>query len=404
MKRQGNRNACPRPFLKWLGGKTQSLPELLRAVDAAGSFERYHEPFLGGGALFFALARTERLQKRAYLSDVNQHLIDAYLGVQDDVDSVIQLLELHKERNSESYFKTMRLTIPASLSERAARVIYLNKTCYNGLWRENRSGGFNAPFGHYKNPRICDEDNLRAVAALLSNVRVEARGVSTVGKFARRGDLVYFDPPYVPVSATADFTTYSKEGFDIDAQVSLSSLCARLANRGVKVLLSNSMTDFTLELYRDFYIYEVFANRVVNSRADRRGKVPEALISSFPIASRSARQESRSQANGMRAGLQRLPATQWLRANSYDDVADDIEKIVMCWKRQGKRTRRNWWEVLAGDTRGNPRTVAQKEFPVLRAAQLRQGLPVTANALCRNPKEEAPPVLVTGRVPGQLIR
>ncbi len=373
-------------------------------MEAVGPFERYHEPFLGGGALFFALARSGRLKKRAYLSDVNQNLIDAYLGVQSDIDSVIEHLEVHKERNSESYFKKMRLTVPSSLTERAARVIYLNKTCYNGLWRENRSGGFNAPFGHYKNPRICDEDNLRAVAALLSDVRLDARDFLTVGRFARRGDLVYFDPPYVPVSATADFTTYSKEGFDIDAQVSLSRLCARLANRGVKVLVSNSMTDFTLQLYRDFYIYEIFANRVVNSRADRRGKVPEALISSFPIASRSSRQQTKSQANGMRAGLQRLPATQWLRANSYDDIADDIDKVVVRWKRQGKRTRRNWWDVLAGDTRGNPRTVAHQEFPVLRAAQVRQGLPVTPNALCRNPREEAPPILVTGRVARQIIR
>lgn len=396
------RGPPPRPFLKWVGGKRQLLPELLKAVEAAGAFRRYHEPFLGGGALFFALARTGRIRARSTLRDVNQNLIAAYLGVRDDVEALIRALKVHKRRHSEAYFYEVRARAPRSLVQRAARIIYLNKTCYNGLYRENSKGQFNAPFGRYKNPAICDEENLRAVAATLEDIDIAARDFSCILSVAKRGDLVYFDPPYNPVSKTADFTAYSRDGFGADAQRKLAEVFASLAARGVKVILSNSMTAFTKTLYQPFDCYEVLANRLVNSRADRRGKVAEALITSFPIHPQGRRRRVPINghsvfADGASGGLERMLAKQWLLENQYADVATLIDEVMEEWQAQGKRTRRNWWEILAGDVKGNPRVVAGRTFPVLRTAQLRQGVPVTPDAICRDPKEEIPAVRATGR-------
>lgn len=277
----GSRYALPRPFLKWVGGKTQLLPELMKRVEMAGDFGRYHEPFVGGGALFFELYRTGRLRKKAWLSDNNPRLIETYQGVRDHVDEVISLLRRHKKRHSEDYFYKVRGAVPNTLPERAARIIYLNKTCYNGLYRENQKGQFNSPFGRYKNPQICDEDNLRAVAKALTKARVEQGHFETVVDKAQPGDLVYFDPPYYPVSKTASFTGYDRGAFGEDSQRLLARVYAQLANKGVHVLLSNSMTPFIEDLFRDFAIDSVAANRAVNSRADRRGKVAEALVRNF---------------------------------------------------------------------------------------------------------------------------
>jgi DNA adenine methylase len=272
-----------RPFLKWAGGKGQLLPELLARVNSAGAFKRYHEPFLGGGALFFALVRENRLGRaRAYLSENNPRLVDTYLGLRDHPDKVIALLQRHREKNCEAYYYAVRAESPAGIAEQAARIIYLNKTCYNGLFRENSRGGFNVPFGRYKNPAICDEANLRACAAALKKAHVEARGFETVLQYAKPGDFVYFDPPYHPVSKTASFTSYHKGGFGEEEQRQLARVFDELTKKKVKVLLSNSDTPFVIELYRPIGAIEyVKANRAVNSRADRRGKVSEVLVSNF---------------------------------------------------------------------------------------------------------------------------
>jgi DNA adenine methylase len=248
----------PRPFLKWVGGKRQLLPELLSCVKKAGEFGRYHEPFVGGGALFFELSRLEKIKRQAYLSDNNRNLID-------------------------TYYYEVRAHVPDSLLERAARIIYLNKTCFNGLFRENSKGLFNVPLGKYKNPLICDEVNLRAVATALKKTKIEARPFESVLNRAKPGDLVYFDPPYHPVSKTSSFTAYAKGGFGEDAQQELANVFRELDRAGVHVLLSNSMTDFVKELYHEYRtgIVEVFARRMVNSRADRRGKVAEVLVRNF---------------------------------------------------------------------------------------------------------------------------
>ena len=272
----------PRPFLKWAGGKGQILDELMRCVNAAGEFGRYHEPFVGGGALFFHLAGKGLFKrKRAYLSDSNPNLIDAYTGLQTNVEAVIACLQRHKSMHTEDYYYQMRAAAPETLAKRAARIIYLNKTCYNGLFRENSKGEFNVPVGSYKNPMICDEPNLRACAAALKKANVEARPFDSVLKRAKRGDFVYFDPPYVPLSRTASFTAYGKGGFDEDAQRRLSEVFRELDRRGVKALLSNSMTGLVKELYDGFTIDTVYARRSVNSRADRRGKVAEVLVRNF---------------------------------------------------------------------------------------------------------------------------
>lgn len=282
MTQRKQRLVTPRPFLKWVGGKGQLLPKLLARVDDADAIGRYHEPFVGGGALFFELERSGRLPRaKAFLSDNNERLIETYRGVQSDVERLITLLERHKARHSEEYYYDVRAKVPRDPIARAARIIFLNKTCYNGLYRENRKGEFNAPFGRYKNPAICDAENLRAVAKALRRAKLECRHFDTVAKHAKKGDFVYFDPPYHPVSKTASFTSYDKGGFGEDSQRLLAKDFADLAGRGVKVLLSNSMTDLIRELYRDFTIEEVYARRNVNSRADRRGPVPEALIRNF---------------------------------------------------------------------------------------------------------------------------
>jgi DNA adenine methylase len=282
MTQIAQRMNTPRPFLKWVGGKGQLLPKLLERVDAAGPFGRYHEPFVGGGALFFEMVRTGRLPRaKAFLSDNNERLIETYIGVQSDVEGVITLLERHKTKHSEAYYYDVRAKVPRDPIARAARIIFLNKTCYNGLYRENRKGEFNAPFGRYKNPAICDADNLRAVSKALQRAKIECRHFDTVARYAKKDDLVYFDPPYHPVSKTSSFTGYDKGGFNEDSQRLLAKDFATLAERGVKVLLSNSMTDLIRELYRDFTIDEVQARRNVNSRADRRGPVAEALIRNF---------------------------------------------------------------------------------------------------------------------------
>jgi len=282
MNRSVSKTNLPRPFLKWVGGKRQLLPDIIARIDALPSFGRYHEPFLGGGALFFELARLNRLgKKKAYLADNNVNLIEAYQGVRDDVESVIALLHDHKTHHSEAYYYGVREHTPDTVTARAARIIYLNKTCYNGLYRENSSGKFNVPFGRYKNPRICDPEALRAASAALRKAKLFAKPFDHVLKTAEAGDLVYFDPPYVPLSATSSFTDYAKGGFGPSQQERLARAFRDLDAMGAKVVLSNSMIEIVRELYAGYRVDEVYAGRAVNSKADRRGKIPEALITNF---------------------------------------------------------------------------------------------------------------------------
>jgi DNA adenine methylase len=272
----------PRPFLKWAGGKGQLLRELVPRVEKAAPFERYFEPFVGGGALFFELHRLGMLEgKKAVLSDVNERLITAYLAVQQDVEGLIARLRMHKKKHCKDHYYAVRENVPDSPLHRAARIIYLNKTCFNGLFRENSKGLFNVPMGDYADPIICDEANLRAASRALQDAALHVRPFDRVLDEAQPGDLVYFDPPYNPVSKTSSFTAYSQDGFGEEEQRRLAGLYAELTCLGVKAVLSNSYTDLVLDLYGDFHVSEVRATRALNSRADKRGAVSEALVVNF---------------------------------------------------------------------------------------------------------------------------
>ncbi len=263
-----------RPFLKWAGGKTQLLGEILARVPKR--FGTYHEPFLGGGAVFFALTPA-----RAILSDVNADLIGTYTAVRDDVDALVRELTHHAAE--EEHFYQVRAQQPAMMSDvaSAARTIFLNRTCFNGLYRVNRRGEFNVPFGRYANPTICDVGNLTAASKALGHVELRVESVFDMGTRVRRGDFVYLDPPYDPVSKTASFTSYAQHGFGRQEQARLADLFRELARRGAYVLLSNSDTKLINDLYKDFHIERVYARRAINARADRRGPVSEVLVRSW---------------------------------------------------------------------------------------------------------------------------
>ena len=261
-----------KPFLKWAGGKTQLLPEIYKRFP--DNFNRYHEPFVGGGAVFFGLH-----PNKCTLSDVNADLINTYTTIRDDVDGLIRVLKEH--RVEEEYYYQMRQLKVANLNdtEAAARIIYLNRTCFNGLYRVNRKGEFNVPFGKSSNPTICNSDNLYRVSERLQDVKLKCESVFNIARRVRRNDLVYFDPPYDPLSKTSSFTSYAKGGFGDEEQIRLAELFTRLANRGVHVVLSNSDTPFIRKLYKGFKVSKVYARRAINSRADRRGPVGEVIVS-----------------------------------------------------------------------------------------------------------------------------
>ena len=292
MTRSTNHLELPRPFLKWVGGKGQLLDELLKRVDMAGDIGRYHEPFVGGGALFYAMVRSKRLgKKKAFLSDYNPRLVATYEGVKNDVDGVIKHLLKHKKNHSEEYYYSVREKLrddirnggPGNTIEHAARIIYLNKTGFNGLYRENNQGLYNVPFGRYENPQICDEENLKACSKALNSAQIKASHFASIVDTAQSGDFVYFDPPYDPVSKTASFTSYAKGGFGEDSQRLLAEACKDLHKKKVRVLLSNSYTEFIQGLYKidGFTVEAVSANRNVNSNPGKRGAIQEALVRNF---------------------------------------------------------------------------------------------------------------------------
>ena len=270
-----------KPFVKWVGGKRSLLPELLRRVPA--DFKNYYEPFVGGGALFFALKNEGRLDLaggggQAFLSDINFDLINTYQVIQRDPEPLIARLEAHARKHSSEYYYDIRSQ--HDLEDRieiAARFVYLNKTCYNGLWRVNSKGEFNVPVGSAEKPAICQEENLRACHSVLQGVDIRIRDFRKLR--AGVGDFVYFDPPYDPL-AGGSFTDYTRSGFGKEEQIELRDLCKDLHQQGVRFMLSNSDTDYVRELYSDsnFKLEKVKAPRMVNCKGDKRGAVGELLI------------------------------------------------------------------------------------------------------------------------------
>lgn len=277
------KNTLVVPVVKWVGGKRQIIDEIITYVP--DSFSTYYEPFLGGGAVLFELQ-----PKKAVVNDVNEELMNIYEVIKDNVDELIEGLKRHKIKNDKAYFYEIReldrnreqynLLTPV---ERASRIIYLNKTCYNGLFRVNKSGEFNAPFGNYKNPNIVNETTLRTVSAYFNKakIRFTCQDFEDALKWSRKGAFVYLDPPYDPVSETASFTGYDKGGFDHNEQIRLKKTCDKLNKKGIKFLLSNSATDFIMDLYQDYKIEVIQAKRAINSKADRRGNVDEVLVMNF---------------------------------------------------------------------------------------------------------------------------
>ena len=263
-----------RPFLKWAGGKSQLLKEICKHLPK--KYNKYYEPFVGGGAVFFFMR-----PGNAILSDSNGCLIRTYSVVRDQVEDLIQILE--KYPNDEDFYYDMRKLNSAELPDlqRAARFIFLNKTCFNGLYRVNSKNEFNVPFGKYKNPLILDKGNLRSCSKLLQGVTLEATYFYKSSILnANQGDFIYMDPPYVPVSETS-FVGYSKKGFNLEQHEKLAKLFEESAAKGVFVLLSNSDVPWVRERYSNFNIIEVNARRSINSKGSGRGKVGELLIRSY---------------------------------------------------------------------------------------------------------------------------
>jgi DNA adenine methylase len=265
----------PRPFLKWVGGKGQLLAQYQPFFPT--DFTTYYEPFLGGGAVFFHLQPVQ-----AQLMDINPELVNVYRCVRDQVEAVIHLLEQHQHQHSQDYYYQMRATLGRTDVEQAARLIYLNKTCYNGLYRENSKGQFNVPMGRYKAPKICHSELLRAASQALRRTQIEVQSFDKVRDLAQDSrDFVYFDPPYHPLSLTSRFTEYNRYAFSQTDQERLRDLFAELAQRGVKVMLSNSDCPFIRQLYQDFSIHTISASRAINSNAQKRGKINEVLVTSY---------------------------------------------------------------------------------------------------------------------------
>jgi DNA adenine methylase len=270
------------PFLKWAGGKGQLQDLILRRLPLR--IACYFEPFVGGGAIFFALAAQKRF-RRAVLADRNAPLIDCYRAVRDEVESVIR--ELRKHRYEKEYFYEVRAIDPETLdlAARAARIIFLNRTCFNGLYRVNRSGRFNVPFGRYVNPTLCNAEGLRAASAALQGVELVTADFEEVLASARPGDAVYFDPPYFPLSATSSFTAYDPYPFRAEDHRRLARVHRSLGERGVFALLSNSDCPFTRALFEGLPVETVRASRAINSVATRRKKISELLVGNLVAVS-----------------------------------------------------------------------------------------------------------------------
>jgi DNA adenine methylase len=268
----------PKPFVKWAGGKSQLLSELVKRFPS--DYLRYFEPFAGGAALFF------RLQPQsACLVDINDDLINTYRVIQAQVEDLIRDLKQHVH-DKDYYYRIRNVDRTEAYQawnavQRASRLIYLNKTCYNGLYRVNSKGYFNTPFGSYQNPTIVDEGNLRACSRALQSTQLVMGAFLQVEPDITPDDFVYFDPPYAPLSATANFTGYSQGGFDASMQTVLRDLCDRLNKRGVRFMLSNSSAPLILDLYNSYNIEFVFASRAINSKGGDRGKIPEVIVTNY---------------------------------------------------------------------------------------------------------------------------
>jgi len=274
-------NKLVTPFVKWVGGKRQLLQDIEQHIPKV--FSKYCEPFVGGGAVLFHIQ-----PKNAIINDFNKELVNLYQIIKNNPNELIE--DLKKHRNEKEYFYEIREldrneNIYYSLSniEKASRIIFLNKTCYNGLFRVNRAGEFNTPFGRYKNPNIINDITIKAVSNYLnkSNIIIENKDYEQIISNLKKGSFVYIDPPYDPVSDSSSFTGYTKSGFDKCEQERLKANCDKLNSKGIKFLLSNSSTNFITSLYKNYNISLVKAKRMINSKSSNRGEITEVLIKNY---------------------------------------------------------------------------------------------------------------------------
>lgn len=304
-KSKTQNNACDaKPFLKWAGGKGQLLSEISKyyPFEKNKKITRYAEPFVGGGAVLFDVLNKYELSE-VYISDINKDLIDAYIAIRDNADELVRQLEILEREflkldtpsRKENYLKLRErfnelkhLDDPKINIEKSKLMIFLNRTCFNGLYRVNKKGDFNVPMGSYKNPQICNEDNLRNVSKKLQNVEIVCADYKESASFIDNKTFVYFDPPYRPLTPTANFTSYTEQLFNDDKQLELAKFVQILDNRGVKIVISNSDPknvdeddNFFDEAYSKQNIKRVSATRMINRNSNKRGKINELLISNF---------------------------------------------------------------------------------------------------------------------------
>ena len=288
-----------KPFVKWAGGKGQLLKEIRKKypTELGGRVNKYAEPFIGGGAVLFDVLNNYAIDE-VYISDINQELIHAYVAIRDCVDELIQALQGYENKylpsdaderkviyyENRDKFNRLKLTGDRS-PESAALFISLNRTCFNGLYRVNAKGGFNVPQGSYKSPRICEESNLRAVSEKLRGVKIVCGDYKLASDFIDSRTFAYFDPPYRPLTTTANFTAYAQDGFDDSAQAELAEFIDSMSERGAYVVASNSdprnvdeFDNFFDKLYSRHSISRIEASRAINSKGAKRGKVSELLI------------------------------------------------------------------------------------------------------------------------------
>lgn len=268
-----------KPVIKWVGGKRQLLTKIKENMPQ--KFNSYFEPFIGGGALFFDLEKDN-----SYINDYNPELTNLYQVIRDNPKELIE--DLKKHINTEEYYYNMRAKdrdtkIYSKMSdiEKASRFIYLNKNGYNGLYRVNKKGQNNVPYGRYKNPKYIEEENILSCSELLKKTTITTGDFSNIKEFIKEGDFVYFDPPYVPLNTTSSFTSYTDKGFDDSMQIRVKELCDYIDNIGAYFMLSNSYTEFILDLYKGYNIQTVEASRALNCKAEQRGKINEILVKNY---------------------------------------------------------------------------------------------------------------------------
>ena len=290
------KSTLAKPFLKWAGGKTQLLDEIDKRLPKdeirAGQIETYVEPFVGGGAVFFHIAQNYNNIKHFYLFDINQDLVNCFNEIKKNVDALIDELRsletafLRKRSGRKDFYYEIRDQFNEDHS--SAKLIFLNKTCYNGLYRVNKANLFNVPFGDYKNPTICNEDNLQNVSQILQKAEISCGDFEASEQYITDSSFVYFDPPYRPLSPTAGFTSYSKDSFSEQDQLRLAQFCRKIHGRGAKFLLSNSdpknedpKDHFFENHYKGLKIERVKASRVINCKGWSRGHINELLITNY---------------------------------------------------------------------------------------------------------------------------